>query len=199
VSNLNNLTSKIIEDAENMANEIISESKNEETKIIETWKERGEIEKNKILQQAHIDAVNKEERAISNIKLKVRNDVLEAKQELITKVFSTALENLYHMTDNEYKEFVKSYILGLDIQGNEEIYVEKKRQTVVSEDFIKGLNNLLIKNNKKGELKIGSNNRNIDGGFILMKNGVEINCTYKSLLEYYNDELEGKIVEALFH
>jgi vacuolar-type H+-ATPase subunit E/Vma4 len=32
-----------------------------------------------------------------------------------------------------------------------------------------------------------------------MKNGIEINCTYESLLEYYRDELEDKIVETLFH
>lgn len=199
MSNLNNLTSKIIEDAENIANEIIEECKREEKRISQSWTESGEAEKNKIIKQAQIEASGKTERAISNIKLKVRNNILEAKQNLITKVFNTAMENLYHMSDIEYKEFVKNYILGLDIQGDEEIYIENKRQKTISEDFIKELNSLLINNHKKGELKLGSINRNITSGFVLMKNGIEINCTYESLLEYYRDELEGKIVKTLFH
>ncbi len=199
MSDLNNLTSKIIEDAENTANDIIEESKKEEKRISQSFTEKGEAEKNKILKQAHIDAAAKAERAISNTKLKVRNDLLEAKQNLISKVFSTALDNLYKMSDIEYKEFMKNYILALDIQGDEEIFIENKRQNIISEDFIKELNSSLIKNNKKGELKLGSVNRNITGGFILVKNGIEINCTYESLLEYYRDDLEGKIVETLFH
>ncbi|QAT40285.1 V-type ATP synthase subunit E family protein [Clostridium sp. JN-9] len=199
MSDLNNLTSKIIEDAENTANDIIEESKKEEKRISQSFTEKGEAEKNKILKQAHIDAAAKAERAISNTKLKVRNDLLEAKQNLISKVFSTALDNLYKMSDIEYKEFMKNYILALDIQGDEEIFIENKRQNIISEDFIKELNSSLIKNNKKGELKLGSVNRNITGGFVLVKNGIEINCTYESLLEYYRDDLEGKIVETLFH
>lgn len=197
--NLNNLTSKIIEDAQNTANEIILENEKEEKKIIKEWKEKGEKEKAKILEKAQIDAANMEEKAISNIKLKVRNEILEAKQKLISKVFNTALQNLYQMSDDEYKEFIKNYILNIDIEGDEEILVENRRQVVISEDFVKEVNNLLTNATKKGELKLSTNKRVVNGGFILIKNGVEVNCTYESLLEYYRDELEYKIVDALFH
>jgi V/A-type H+/Na+-transporting ATPase subunit E len=51
---------------------------------------------------------------------------------------------------------------------------------------------------KTSELKFSSDARDIKSGFIVLKNGIEINNTFESLVNSLRDELEPEIVNALF-
>jgi len=198
MSNLENLSAKIIEDANIKAEAILKEAKDNEILLVEKRIKDAEILKQQMLEKTKIEAVTVNSRIISNSQLIVRNEKLVAKQEMIDKVFADALEKLLVMKDAQYLELIKSYLLSMPIAGNEEIIIPGKYKNLVSDEYLSEINESLKTTGKIGELKLSSETRDIKSGFIVLKNGIEVNNTFDSLVNSLRDELEPEIVNELF-
>ena len=199
MSNLENLSAKIIEDANNKAEAILKESKENEILIVENKTKEAELIKKQMLEKAEIEANTVKQRIISNAQLTVRNEKLVAMQKMIDKVFAAAEEKLLVISESEYLELVKRYLLSMPIAGNEEIILPGKYKSVVSDEYLSEINTALSNSGKIGQIKLSSENRNINSGFIVLKNGIEINNTFESLVNSLRDELESEIVKELFN
>ncbi|MBU3127657.1 V-type ATP synthase subunit E [Clostridium tagluense] len=198
MSNLENLSSKIVEDASIKAEAILKEAKDNGALIIENKVKGAKELELQMLEKAKIEAVTVKQRIISNAKLTVRNEKLVAMQNMIDKVFAKSLENLLVMGENEYLELVKKYLLSMPIAGDEEIILPGKYKSIMSEDYLSQINTGLKAAGKIGEIKLSEQPRDINSGFIVLKNGIEINNTFESLVNSLRAELEPEIVEELF-
>lgn len=197
MSKLENLTSKIIKDSEVKAKIILDEAKREEEKIILGQKQEGEREKSKIIKKAYLESANRKERIISNSHLFVRNRKLEVKQEIIDRVYNGALNKLIELNKEEYLKFIKESILNLEIYGDEEIILSQNEK-YINKEVIEEINKELKNNGKKGEIRISDKKRDFAGGFILNKEGIEINNTFEALIVSLKDDLEPVIIDTLF-
>ena len=197
MSNINKLTNKIIEDANATASRLIAEAKAKETEVVSGKVAEAEVEKNMIISKAESEAKIKAERIVSNAHLQVRNMRLTSKGEALDKVFSTAAEKLIQLPSDKVSSFIKNSILSLEVKGDEEIVVGENN-TAVTPEFISELNKELNAKGKIGNLKLSSVKRNIGGGFILIKSGVEINFTFEALIKVLRDELEAEVASTLF-
>lgn len=195
VSNIESLTSKILEDSEIKAKALIEEAKQEEKNILDKKKREAEIESKIIIDKADLEAKIRAERVISNAEIQVRNMKLEAKQIVLDRVFTEALERLSVISKDDTLEFIKKSLLSSDIQGNEELILG---ENVASDDLVAKINSYLKELGKKGELKLSAEKRNIKGGYILAKNGIEINYTFEALVKLMRDELEAEVAGILF-
>ncbi|MGH4051078.1 MAG: V-type ATP synthase subunit E [Clostridium sp.] len=198
MSNLENLSAKIIDDANIKAKAILKEAKDNESLLIENKIKEVEVLKHQMLEKAKIEAITVTKRIISNSKLTVRNDKLVAMQKMIGKVFTVALENLLQISDQEYFDIVKRYLLSMPIAGDEEIILPGKYKSIISNEYLSGINFLLKTNGKLGKLKLSSDDRDIQSGFLVIKDGIEVNNTFESLVNSLRDELEPEIVNELF-
>ncbi|SHI05792.1 V-type ATP synthase subunit E [Clostridium intestinale] len=199
MSNIKNLTEKILEEAKHKEKEIAAYTESEKEKILSSKIKEAEDERKLILLKAEEEAKTKKERIISSTTLKVRNEKLEIKQKLISEVFDKALEELCSMNSSKLKNFIKHTILDLDIEGDETIIFNEDGKSKIDDKFIEDLNFIFLARNKKGELKVREENGNFKGGFIVEKNGVEINNTFESLMDSMKDELEYEVSKALFN
>lgn len=195
MSNIESLTSKILEDSENKAKALIEEANLQEKNILDKKKREAEIERKSIVDKADAEAKIRAERVISNAEIQVRNMKLEAKQKVLDRVFTESLEKLSAISKDETLEFIKKSILSLEIEGNEELIVG---ENIASDNFIAELNSSLKNLGKKGELKLSAEKRDIKGGYILAKSGVEINYTFEALVKLMRDELEAEVAGILF-
>lgn len=198
MANIDNLINKIIEDAKKEADSIIAEGEKEKEKIISSKVDEANREKESMISKAKREAATRKERVISNAQLKVRNDKLGAKQQVIDRAFEEAVSQLEKITGDELKAFVNNTIKELNLEGNEEIIVDEKYSNIISNDFIAEINKSLEQIGKKGNIKLSSEKRNIEGGFILAKGGIELNYTFKSLVENLRNEIEQEIIRVLF-
>ncbi|MBZ9608602.1 V-type ATP synthase subunit E [Clostridium estertheticum] len=198
MSNLDKLAAKIIEDAKIKAETILKEAKNNEILLIEKKTKEAELVKKQMIEKTKVEAIMVSKRIISNSQLKARNEKLGAMQKMIDKVFESALEKLMAINDNDYLELIKKYLLSMPIAGDEEIILPGKYKSIVSGEYLSEINISLKTNGKIGELKLSSDNRDIKSGFVVLKNGIEINNTFESLVNSLRDELEPEIVNALF-
>ncbi len=199
MSNIKNLTEKILEEAKHKEKEIAAYAESEKEKILSSKIKEADDEKKLILLKAEEEAKTKKERIISSTTLKVRNEKLEIKQKLISEVFDKALEELCSMNSSKLKNFIKHTILDLDIDGDETIILNEDGKSKIDDKFVEDLNFIFLARNKKGELKVREENGNFKGGFIVEKNGVEINNTFESLMDSMKDELEYEVSKALFN
>lgn len=199
MSNIKNLTEKILEEAKHKEKEIVTYAESEKEKILSSKIKEADDEKKLILLKAEEEAKTKKERIISSTTLKVRNEKLEIKQKLISEVFEKALEELCSMNSSKLKNFIKHTILDLDIEGDETIILNEDGKSKIDDKFVEDLNFIFLARNKKGELKVREENGNFKGGFIVEKNGVEINNTFESLMDSMKDELEYEVSKALFN
>ncbi|MBU3189437.1 V-type ATP synthase subunit E [Clostridium bowmanii] len=199
MSNLDNLSAKIIEDASIKAETILREASDNGKLMVENKIKKAELLKSQMLEKSKIEAITVKQRIISNTQLSVRNDKIVAKQKMIDKVFVDALEKLLVISDVEYLEIVKRYLLSISIVGDEEIILPGKYKNIVNKEYLSGINSALITSGKLGEIKLCSEDRDIKSGFIIIKNGIEINNTFESLVNSLRDELESEIVKVLFN
>lgn len=199
MSNLQHITSKIKNDSEVQKEAILAKANEEAKNIINKKISAAEKKAADILEKAQAESVVKKNRIISSAQLKVRNEKLEAKQNVIENVFITTKKNLNNMSADDFKNFVKNKILSLDIIGNENIIVNLKSKEILDDNFISELNNLLIKASKEGNLKISETIGDFAGGFIIEKDGIEINNTFESLVESLREEMEFEIARIMFN
>jgi len=198
MSNLENLTSKIIQDAELKAENVIKEAKGKEIEIISKRVEAAKKAAATMTENANMEAKSMIDRALSKAELEVRNRKLLAKQQVMDKVFEEAEKRLSKINLETFQEFVKTSILALDIDGDEKIIMSLDDKAKLPQDFLEKLNKALVSAGKKGNMEFSDETRNLNGGYILAKGGIEINNSFKSMISSLRDELEYGVNKILF-
>ncbi|WP_294188718.1 V-type ATP synthase subunit E [uncultured Clostridium sp.] len=196
MASISNLTSKILRDAEERKENILASAEEEKNKILSKKVAKAkEIEK-EIIHKAEVEAKSRKERILSSASLKVRNNKLCAKQEVIKEVFDKSIDVLSSITGDDFLRFIKHTILSLGEIGEQNLILNKEGLEVVDLTFIYDLNQAL---GEKGNIKLSPNAGNFKGGFILESNGIEINNTYEALVSSLKDELEFEVARVLFN
>lgn len=193
MSNVKNITSKILKDAEAGKENILAAAEEEKNKILSKKASSANEIAQEILQKAEADAKSKKERVISSAKLKVRNNKLAAKQEIIDEVFEKSINKLTELSKEQFLNFVKNSILSMNLAGKQTLILNETGLKFVDDSFIDELNKEV-----KATIALSKTAGNFKGGFILENNGIEINSTYEALVSSLRDELEFEVAQVLF-
>lgn len=182
MSNLDKLTSKILNDAKEKAKKIIENAEiNAREKYeedIKKYNNRKNILKENALRERELIS----ERIKSSGSLKVRNEKLAARQIVIDKVINSLLNVLINMSEEEYINYIKNNIELTSLE-NKKIMVMEKYYNVVKKLF--------------PQLKI-DDKEFVSSGFILEEKGIQENYTFEVKLNFMRDELEVEISKMLF-
>lgn len=194
MSNIKNITSKILKDAEAGKENILAAAEEEKSKVLsKKVSSANEIAK-EILEKAEVEAKSKKERVISSAKLKVRNNKLAAKQEIINEVFEKSIDKLTTLSKEEFLSFLENTISSMNLTGRQTLILNKEGLKFVDSEFIDKLNEKI-----NAEITLSETEGNFKGGFILENNGIEINSTYEALVSSLRDELEFEVAKVLFN
>lgn len=107
MSNLENITQKIVDDATKKAEDIIREASEKKQEMINIEEERAKSEAKKILDKALANSDLEKDKIISSSNLKLRDEKLKMQGEILNKVFEAAKEKLTNVDDKVYKEFIE--------------------------------------------------------------------------------------------
>ena len=195
MSNINNLTSKIIKDAEDKKEIIISQAEKEKNKILSKKQEEAKVSGNIIIEKAEREAISRKERIIPGATLQARNEKLKAKQEVISEIFESSIKALCNLSEDDFKEFVKASILNSDIVGEQKIILNDSGRKIVNKSLVSEINQEL---GSKASVTLSEETRNFKGGFILEKDGIEMNNTFEALVNSLRDDLSINVATLLF-
>lgn len=190
---IDNITSKILSDAENNADSSLMNAENTKQEIINKAKSEAEIIIKTEAERAAKDAVDLKNRRVSAAELQGRKMLLSAKQEAIKKSFNAAIDKLKAMPEDEYLSFLAQEIVKIpNCEGS--IVLNAKDRENIGERLVKTVNEKL----GAEKVALSKNTVKASGGFVLKRGSVEINSTFETLLDSMKDELTGEIANALF-
>ncbi|MDD2446482.1 MAG: V-type ATP synthase subunit E [Tissierellia bacterium] len=183
MSNLENLTQKILEDGKLEAAKIIEESKKNNEKIINSKVIEANDKKEKIIDKANSDALMLKDRMKSEAELKVRDKKLDAKRQVLDKAFELAKKRLKNIDEVDYINFLKNNIQEIDLKGSNVLIVPEKFK-----EAIKGL----------GLYSNISETDSVESGFLIKNGNIVMNYSFESLLDFMRDDIEGEVAKTLF-
>ena len=182
MSNLDNLTSKILADAKAQADKIVKDAQEKAQHKYDLEIKKINAKKETVLENARRDRELLSERIKSSANLKARNKKLEAKQAVIDKVIDKLKTKLVNMDEKKYINYLNQNIDKKTIAGKE-LIVKKEFVGKVKKEFpgakVKG-------------------NEFVTSGFIIEENGIQENYTFEVKLDFMRDELEVEISKLLF-
>lgn len=190
---IENITQKILNDANSAAAVLIKGAEASSLEIIEEANKQAEEILNNEEQKAKIDAEVLKNRMISTAELQRRKMILSTKQQGVKQGFSVALNKLKEMPEDKYINYLKEQIINIPNCSGTIILNEKDRQTI-GEKLVKLVNENLYTQ----EVTLSENTINSIGGFVLKNGNIEINNTFETLLNSIKDELTNDVASALF-
>ncbi|MCK9216860.1 MAG: V-type ATP synthase subunit E [Firmicutes bacterium] len=198
MTGIDNIKGRIMADAEAKASEIVDDAEIKAEEILAKAKEKA-VDKVKEIERKSIYDANERKRIIhSMVELSIRKDILAAKQEVLCQVFDEVQERIDALTGDEYEKILISMLLKTIEPGNEDIVISKNDVSRISPEFVKKVNEEFKKAGKSIELKMKMEDVEFGGGFIIKGKGIEINNSFKALLNMKRDEIEPIVAEMLF-
>lgn len=198
MAGIDNLKNRILKEAEDSVKLIDDEAKAKVAEIINQARQKASALIENAKTKAEKDGSDSRDRIIARAKMDARNNVLSAKQEVIEKVLALAEQKIENMDSREYTEFIYKLLKCSVESGDEEVIFSEKDKMRIDNDLISKINAQLVSQNKKGNISVSSETRNIKSGFILKRGGIEINCSINSQIRILRDSLEGELAELLF-
>lgn len=136
MSNLENITQKIVDDATKKAEDIIREASEKKQEMINIEEERAKSEAKKILDKALANSDLEKDKIISSSNLKLRDEKLKMQGEILNKVFEAAKEKLTNVDDKVYKEFIEKKLANFSKDGIE-LVLQEGREKLLKILYIK--------------------------------------------------------------
>lgn len=135
-------------------------------------------------------------RKVSAAALKKRQMLLAEKQRLISEVLEAARKSFIEMPDDKYFDAILGMVESNMLSEPGQIRFNAKDLARLPRDFASKIENTAFK--KGGRLTLSKDAADIDGGFILVYEGIEQNCSISSLFETNAEELSDEIQKILF-
>jgi len=185
LSGVENITNKILKDAEAKATSIIQAAEEKAALDKQSIIDQAKREEERILAEAKVLTARSKEQTITGISLAIRNQKLEAKQQIVEKVFSESLKRLNDMEWDDLKKFIAAFCESTTIKENDQIILPDKYKDV----DVKSIDS---------RLSPYSGDRSVANGFILVSGGIEQNNTFSALLDFYKNDMEPEVISMLF-
>ena len=190
---LENITSKIVSEANEFAESVIAEANTEAKAIAEEYELTAVKEYNQIVDTAYEKANEIMHRSNAQSMKEKRINILSAKWEYLDNAFSAAVRHLCRMPEEEQTRFMAELVLRHQRSDAELIFNKTDRERI-GQIVVNTANS--ASNGFKVRLseKIGD----FAGGMILKEGSIEANLSFEALVSERREQLEDEVSSILF-
>lgn len=196
MTGLDKITGEINSESEKIASEILENAKAESDRILADAKKEATEICEKINREVSVRLSAGKSSAESAVALRKRRLMLSEKQKLIGEVINEAKQIIYSLPDDTYFDKLLILIEKNATSGKGTIVFNSKDLERLPSNFEARLQ--AISEKKGGSLTVSKETRTIDGGFILLYDGINQNCSISSLFETNIEKVQDKIQDLLF-
>ena len=208
------ITGRIISDARAYEKAVIDDAEREIAEINDSYSSRAGYIIAKSEDRAEKEQADILARAVSSAEIATRNRLLNARSELIDRVYDEAEKQLSSLPEKEYEGLLTS-LLENAVNSTAESKRELSEyyatgELSASDEFIVSFNEKdtnrfgeKVVNTVSGKItakkvKLSDKPADIEGGFLIVYGNVEINCSIKNLISQIRESTEGKVRDILF-
>ncbi len=127
-------------------------------------------------------------------RMEAKKDTLAVKQEMVALSFDKALQQLTHLPEEKYVDFLAKLAAGAAVTGEEEILLNARDRAAVGDKVVAAANAKL----SGGKLRLADDAGDFAGGLILRRGNVEANCTAELLVDLCRSEMSSELAGMLF-
>ncbi|MDW7677454.1 MAG: V-type ATP synthase subunit E family protein [Bacillota bacterium] len=196
MAGLDRLIQRIDDESRGRAEEISAAAAAYEERLLEQTRLKALEERRLRLKKAEADMLLLKERRHSRAQLKVRNEVLQAKQDIISLVLSEARQQLAAVSNEVFLRFLKDHLIKAVETGGEVLCLNSRCAARLPDDYLDQLNAVLVKQGHQGRLTLSV--VDMADGFILSRSGVNMDFTFNALLDQQREDLEATLARQLF-
>lgn len=196
MTGLDKMISQILEEAQSLAKEREEKAVREAEAIREEAAQETAKQIEAIAQKAEKDVKDYQSRLKSADEQKRRTALLAAKQEIIAEVIEEAYRKFCSMESKDYFATIRTMLEKYVLPQEGEILFSRKDLENMPKDFPEVI--ARTAKEKGGSLTISKETRNMDGGFVLLYNGIEENCSFRAIFDAKRDELQDRVHKVLF-
>lgn len=181
MSNIDNIINKIQTEAEEQIQAIEFDGKTKAFEVKDKILSEANAEKEKILAEANNKADVIYKRILENVGIRIRDQRLEERQNLIDRVFDLTLDRLNNISDEEFIEKVRA---AIEKTGSDDLTLRlpKSRLNAV----------------KNSNLKVKIDEENfVENGFVLSKEKMDYNFKYEDILNDSRNEIGPELIKFL--
>lgn len=174
MSNLDNITNKILEDARAQAQRLIADAERQGLRRIEEQTSNARQEAEEMIEKAKEESALIKDRIQTGAEREARDLVLSAKQEVIEKVFARAKKRLAEMSDEDYRKAITRVLRTHKVEGMV-LQLPKGRSY-------------------EAEGVTVETDPTLESGFRLVTGGIRANYDYAALVDYLRESLEAEVL-----
>jgi V/A-type H+-transporting ATPase subunit E len=187
---------KILAEARQEAEKILSEAQSKAQARRQALEKELEAFRQETETLARQAAEDKQARMLAAARMELQKRILAAKRELLEEAYEKARTRINTLPDGPYLELMGRLIRQAVVTGDEEVVVGKNERRI-SHDFLKQINQKLGPG-FQGNLRLAPDRADIDGGFILRRGKVQVNCSTAVLIEQIREQTEMEVAQKLF-
>ena len=199
MNDIKNLTDKILEDAAAFAEITAKDARKQADEIIESYRLKADALLNAETEKAEKSAAELISRNDSSSKLRERNALLGVKAQMLDEAFSGAAEHFRNLPSDKYIELLLRFFKEAMGPGNMTICMNKKDLETVGKDFLAAAKEIFSKEYPGFSLTLSDEPHQTDGGFILKKGDIELNCSVSESLSACRQRYQNEIYKILFN
>ena len=182
-----NIINKILADADAKCAKIISSAEAQAEAIVDEAKSTVASDRQAL--QLRIDAtvIERKRNRIATAELDAKKYKLQTKQQLISRCYELAYEQLIKLSEADRLDMIGS-LLDKYAETGETVYVTQADAKSVTQVWLNGFDK---------QLKLGKKYIKADGGVVLEGDGYEKDLTLKSVIRFIREQTENRVAEVL--
>ena len=193
MNGIDKIIQRIEADAKMEVERILSAAQDQAAEITELYQGRADAEAAELAARNEKNAAEREDRLVSSAQMEVRKTTLAAKQQMLEKAYTQALDKLCSMPDAQYIETVAALLVQAAPKGTGKVIFAPAEKERIGKAAVEMANEKL-----GGQLTVAEETRPIRGGFILSDGKVEVNCSFDTLVRLQKNETAGAVAKILF-
>lgn len=195
-------TEKIIahieNDAKAQAQAIIDEANRKAEEVRSAGEKAAQEAYDKLIREGKAECEAMLNRKIRMAEMEAKKEVLGAKQERVVETFAKSVSIICELPREEYAELFAKMAAKVSVSGTEEMYFCKNDKDECGQRIADRANELLAAQGKVGKLTVAEGAVNICGGFVLIENGIELNCSAEMLVDRCHKSMVAEVANELF-
>lgn len=190
MNGLTNISDKILADAKQKADSIIDDAELAAAAILEDSKKRAATDIEAVLKLSAARCVDAEGKARLASQLEGKKLVSNERHKMISLAFSTALQRLTSLPENEYRKLLLSLASDVLSDGlGGELLLNERDHAAHGEALIAAIN---------GAVTLAPDFAPIVGGLIIRRGKIEYNCALDVIVRMVSEKVAPEVSEALF-
>lgn len=227
MNGIEKITAKIQQDAEAEVQALMAQTEEKIAAIQAQAEAQAKQEREAILARGRKAAGERLERLESAAQMEQRKLTLAAKQEVVGEAFEKAVDHLCALPDAELVKLLTALAVEAASTGREALIFSVKDRSRIGKQVVLAANEALVKGvapelpssiteskvgaflgkvvnsataqiTGTGLLTLSEQTRPMRGGFIMVDDDVEINCTFETLVRLQREKLEREVASVLF-